>query len=330
MTQPSSDCFVSVIAPLYNDADIVEAFLDEVAAVLEAHYANYEIVLADDGSTDATADRVQGVLARMPNVRLMRLSRRFGRDIAISAGLDTVIGDFVVVMIPESDPPELIPQMIERCRSGVGIAYGIRAHRPKESPLLSIGTRVFYWYFNHVLGVDLPRNSTDFRAYSRQSVNAITRIKDRLRYLRTFGAYVGFGGQPFTYEPRPRRPRVRGRAPGEAVGLAVDMTVANSTRPLRFVSLLGLGASVVSGLYAVYVLILRTFDHDIVRGWAAQQAFLGLMFAVMFLTLATLCEYVGRLLGEIRDRPLYFVHEEKTSASLLLDPERKNVVTESL
>jgi len=327
---PTSDCFVSVIAPLHNDADIVEAFITDVAGVLAAHYQNYEIVLADDGSTDATAEKVLRLLERTPNLRLMRLSRRFGRDIAISAGLDTVIGDFVVVMVPESDPPELIPQMIERCRSGVGIAYGIRAHRPAESPFLSLGTRVFYWYFNHVLGVDLPRNSTDFRAYSRQSVNAITRIKDRLRYLRTFGAYVGFGGQPFVYEPRPRRPRVRGRGPGEAIDLAINMTVANSTRPLRFVSLLGLGASLVSALYAVYVLILRSLDRDIVRGWAAQQVFLGLMFAVMFLTLATLCEYVGRLLGEIKDRPLYFVHEERTSASLLLDPDRKNVVTESL
>jgi len=326
---PRSDCFVSVIAPLADDEDIVESFLDDVSAVLSQGYANYEIVLVDDGSTDQTAARVEAALLRLPCIRLVRMSRRFGRDIAISAGLDTVIGDFVVVLVPESDPPELIPAVIERCRAGAGIAYGIRARRPRESPVLSAGTRVFYWYFNHVLGVDLPRNSTDFRAYSRQSVNAITRIKDRLRYLRTFGGYVGFGGQPFEYEPRPRRARVRGRGVGEAVGLAINMTVANSTRPLRLASLLGLSASALSFLYAIYVLILRGVDKDIVRGWAAQQAFLGFTFAAAFLMGATVCEYVGRLLGEIKDRPLYFVYEERMSATLLLDEERKNVVTES-
>ena len=190
----SSDCFVSVVAPLHDDADIVREFLREVVAVLKESYENYEIVLVDDGSTDATARIVSEVLAEERCIRLILLSRGFGGDIAISAGLDSVIGDFVVVLMPEKDPPELIPQFVEKCRRGVGIAYGIRARRPTEPFYLTIGTRAFYWYFNRIIGVDLPFNSTDYRAYSRQTVNAITRIHDRLRYLRTFGAQVGFGG----------------------------------------------------------------------------------------------------------------------------------------
>ena len=326
---PTSDCFVSVIAPLHNDADIVEAFLTDVAAVLAAHYVNYEIVLADDGSTDATAEKVLRLLERTPNLRLMRLSRQFGRDIAISAGLDTVIGDFVVVMVPESDPPELIPQVVETCRAGAGIAYGIRARRPAESPLLAFGTRVFYWYFNRVLRIDLPRNSTDFRGYSRQSVNAITRIKDRLRYLRTFGSYVGFGASPFVYEPRFRRARVRGRTTGEAIGLAINMTVANSTQPLRMASLLGLLLAFGCSAHVVYVLAVRIFSSDVVPGWTTQQLFGSAMFGCLFVILAVLCEYMGRLLGEVKDHPLYFVLEERSSSVLLLDEHRKNVVAES-
>ncbi len=326
--RPSTDCFVSVVAPLHDDADIVEAFLREVTGVLKRNYDNYEFVLVDDGSTDATREIVTTVLADEPCIRLLRLSRRFGRDVAISAGLDTVIGDFVVVLLPESDPPELIPQVVDSCRAGAGIAFGIRARRPAESPLLSIGTRVFYWYFNRVLGIDLPRNSTDFRGYSRQSVNAITRIKDRLRYLRTFGSYVGFDGQPFVYEPRFRRARVRGRTPGEAVGLAINMTVANSTQPLRMASIVGFALAFLCAAHVVYVLAVRLLSADVAPGWATQQVFDSTMFGFLFVLLATLCEYMGRLLGEVKDHPLYFVLEERSSSVLLLDEQRRNVVTE--
>jgi dolichol-phosphate mannosyltransferase len=325
----TSDCFLSVIAPLHDDADVVDAFVDEVLGVVAPAYENYELVLVDDGSTDGTFERVSRRLEKDRCLRLVRLSRRFGRDIAISAGLDTVIGDFVVVLLPETDPPELIPGIVERCRRGAGIVYGIRARRPAEPAFLRVGTRVFYWYFNRVLGVDLPPNSTDYRAYSRQTVNAITRIKDHLRYLRTFGVYVGYGAEPFTYEPRLRRGRVRGRSPGDAIKLALDMTVANSTRPLRIVSLLGLSISGLSALYALWVLLLRLFDPNLVEGWAAQQLLLSVVSVFLFLILAVLCEYVGRLLGEVRDRPLYFVSEERTSSVLLANEERRNVVTES-
>ena len=325
----STDCFVSVVAPLHDDADIVAAFVHEVVDLLKSRYDNYELVLVDDGSTDATWAVASAMLRDEPCIRLLRLSRRFGRDVAISAGLDTVIGDFVVVLLPESDPPELIPQVVEMCRAGAGIAYGIRAHRPVESPLLSFGARVFYWYFNRVLGIDLPRNSTDFRGYSRQSVNAITRIKDRLRYLRTFGTYVGFGAQPFTYEPRLRRPRVRGRDAGEAIGLAINMTVANSTQPLRVASILGLTLAFVCAVHVVYVLVVRLLARDVAPGWATQQMFESTMFGFMFVMLATLSEYMGRLLGEVKDRPLYFVLEERSSSVLLVNENRKNVVVES-
>jgi dolichol-phosphate mannosyltransferase len=327
--RPTTDCFVSVVAPLHDDADIVEAFVREVVGVLKAHYDNYELVLVDDGSLDPTREVVTSILRQEPCIRLLCLSRRFGRDVAISAGLDTVIGDFVVVLLPESDPPELIPDVVEACRAGAGIAYGIRARRPAESPLLSLGTRVFYWYFNRVLGIDLPRNSTDFRGYSRQSVNAITRIKDRLRYLRTFGSYVGFGGQPFVYEPRFRRQRVRGRTPGEAVALAINMTVANSTQPLRMASILGLVLAFLCAVHVVYVVVVRLVSPDVAPGWATQQAFDSAMFGFLFLIAATLCEYMGRLLGEVKDRPLYFVHEERSSSVLLVDENRRNVVGES-
>ena len=324
----SSDCFVSVVAPLHNDADIVREFLREVVAVLKESYENYEVVLVDDGSTDATARIVSEVLGEERCIRLILLSRRFGGDIAISAGLDSVIGDFVVVLMPEKDPPALIPQFVEKCRRGVGIAYGIRARRPAEPIYLTLGTRAFYWYFNRIIGVDLPFNSTDYRAYSRQTVNAITRIHDRLRYLRTFGAYVGFGGEPVVYEPRPRRRRPRSRTLGQALALAINMTVANSTHPLRAASLAAFALSVLGGLNAARLVLTPLLGGQGVPEGRSQAALASLLVAAAFFILATLCEYMGRLLGEIQDRPLYYVREERASSVLLVDPQRKNVVSD--
>jgi glycosyltransferase involved in cell wall biosynthesis len=271
---------------------------------------------------------VSEVLGQERCIRLIRLSRRFGGDIAISAGLDLVIGDFVVVLMPQTDPPGLIPQFIEKCRRGAGIAYGIRARRPAEPFYLTLGTRAFYWYFNRIIGVELPPNSTDYRAYSRQTVNAITRIHDRLRYLRTFGAYVGFGGEPVVYEPRPRRRRPRSRTLGEALALAINMTVANSTQPLRAASLAASAVSLLSGLNAARVVLTPFLGGRGVPPEGLQAALASVLFAALFLILATLCEYMGRLLGEIQDRPLYYIREERTSSVLLVDEHRKNVVSD--
>ena len=140
MTTPT-DCFVSVIAPLRNDGDIIDAFTDEVAAVLETNYRHFEIVLVDDASSDDTVHRAQSLLERHRNLRVIRLSRNFGQEIAISAGLDSVIGDFVVVMLPDSDPPDLIPNIVEQARQGAGVVFGVRRNRAGEPWTLRAGAR---------------------------------------------------------------------------------------------------------------------------------------------------------------------------------------------
>jgi polyisoprenyl-phosphate glycosyltransferase len=325
-----SDCFVSVVAPLDNDADIVEGFVTEVVEILKCEYENYELVLVDDGSSDDTVRRVSALLSTEPCIRLLRLSRRFGRDTAISAGLDTVIGDFVVVIIPESDPPRLIPEIVERCRSGSGIVYGIHRHRAGEPLYMRLGAKLFYWCFNRILRIELPPNSTDFRVYSRQSVNAITKIKDRLRYLRTFSSYVGYGNESFEYEPTPRRTRPRNRGFFQAVGLAINLIVASSSQPLRLVSVLGLTLSALCLVHIVYVASVYLFSSQVVAGWTTSQLYNSGMYMFIFLILATLCEYMGRLQDEARDRPLYYILEERCSSVMLVDEARKNVVDESL
>ena len=326
---PRQDYFVSVVAPLYNDADIVEEYVEDVMGLLAAEYENYELVLVDDGSDDDTVERVSQALARHQCMRLIVLSRRFGRETAISAGLDSVIGDFVVVMLPDRDPVSLIPQIVEECRTGAGVVSGVLQDRRDDPLYYRIGSRMFYWYLNDVLKIGVPRNSTDFRVFSRQALNAMVRIRDQSRYLRTFGAYVGYGAKTFTYAFEHRRQPPRRKSAGYALRTAVGMVVANTTHPLRFVSLLALVLSVLSMAYAGYVLLVRLLARNVVPGWATQSLQISVMFFFVFLILSMLCAYVGRLLAEVRDRPLYYVMEERNSSVMVADEERKNVVTDS-
>jgi len=328
---PLSDCFVSVVAPVRHDADILPGFLDELTDVLRRHYENYEVVVVDDGSGDDTARVLDGLISKVEYLRVIRLTRPFGQEIAIAAGLDSVIGDYVVVMLPDNDPPSRIPEMVERARRCGGTVLGI-VDPPEPKPLLQrLGTRLFYWYANRVLRLGFPENSTQFRVMSREAVNAVTRIKDRLRFLRSFTVYVGYTNEEFPYQPVSRRagPRRR-RGLLESLKLAIDLIVANSTHPLRVVSVLGLGVSALNGLAVIYVLVAYAFRAEtLASGWASRSVQSSVMFFFLFLVLAVACEYLGRILEETWNRPLYLVREELSSSDTVLDSRRRNVVTGS-
>ncbi|HVE85343.1 MAG TPA: glycosyltransferase family 2 protein [Myxococcales bacterium] len=323
------DCFVSVVAPLRDDAEILAAFAAEVVAVLKAEFANYELVLVDDGSQDDTAARVGPLLEQHQCLRYIRLSRSFGREAAIASGLDSTIGDFVVVMTPDTDPPALIPQMVDLARSGIGTVYGVRRTRRGDPWWLRAGAAAFYVLCAKLLGVRLPKNSTHFRVLSRKTVNAVTRIKDRNRYLRVLTASVGYAASAVPYQPLARHGRERHKTFRESLSLAINIMVTQSTHPLRLVSWLGLGASAVNLAYLLYVVAIYLFKSKVAEGWTTLSLQVGGMFFLVFLILAVMAEYLGRLMEETRDRPLYHVLEERSSNVLLADPERRNVVAES-
>ncbi|MFY0577107.1 glycosyltransferase family 2 protein [Cystobacter fuscus] len=324
-----SDCFVSVVAPISNDAPIVESFVRETLDVLRANYTNYELVLVDDGSTDDSVQRISELLRTQECVRLIRLSRHFGDEVAISSGLDSVIGDFVAILQPDSDPPALIPEFVARARAGHGVVYGVRTSRAGQPFWQRMGARLFYWVCIRLLGVALAPDSTDFRVLSRQALNAVTRVKDRNRYLRIITNSVGFASSAIAYEPVPRRSELHRRTFWQSVGLAWDIMVTQSTHPLRMVSGLGLGASTLNLAYMLYVGAIYLFKPHVVEGWTTLSLQASTMFFLVFLILTVLCEYIGRILEETRERPLYHVLEERNSNVLLAQANRTNVVDDS-
>jgi dolichol-phosphate mannosyltransferase len=325
----AADCFVSVIAPLRNDSTVIDSFIKEIITVLKKNYTNYELVLVDDGSEDDTVKNVTSLLGQYECIRLIRLSRKFGTEIAIASGLDSVIGDFVVVMLPDSDPPELIPEMVRQARSGQDVVFGIRRDRAGETLWMRGGARLFYWGTKKFFGIDLPKDATHFRVLSRQVVNAVTQIKDKNRYLRLLSASVGYANQSFLYQPIQRHEKPRPKGFLESINMAIGIIVTHSIHPLRFVSTIGLLASVLNFLYVGYIIIVYLFKEQVAEGWTTLSLQTAGMFFFVFLILTVLSEYVGRILDESKERPLYYILEERNSSVLLADQDRRNVVNDS-
>jgi polyisoprenyl-phosphate glycosyltransferase len=244
-------------------------------------------------------------------VRFLRLSRHFGEETAIAAGLDVAIGDYVIVMLPNMDPPSLIPEFFERARADTDIVYGVRLHRKSEPFWYRAGARLFYWYINSVVKAGIPNDSTQFRCMSRQVVNAITQIRDPDQYLRLLTSYIGFRKEALPYSPINRTGEPTVRPKREAVNLARALVMDHTTHPLRTVIWIGV---VIALFNAVVVAVQGGELHD------------ALAFLVLSVMLAFVGEYVGGLSRRMRDRPAYYVREEHTS-SVLLREERRNVVT---
>jgi dolichol-phosphate mannosyltransferase len=233
-------------------------------------------------------------------------------------------------MRPESDPPEVIPQMVDRARQGGGSVLGVPTIRNRENPLVRMGAWVFYWYCNRILRLNLPKMSGHFLVMSRQAVNGVFQIKDRLRHLRVFTAYVGYATEEFPYEPISRGGKPERRGFFQAIDLGINTIVSNSTHPLRLVSWAGLILAGLNVLYLSYVLLTYLLSESVVEGWATRSIQTSGMFFFVFVILTVLCEYVGRILSEAQERPLYFVREELNSSSVVLDEERTNVTTRSI
>ncbi len=318
---------VSVVVPLWNDDDLVERFVTELLRVLKDNYSAYEVILVDDGSTDDTVARTRALLLEHESLRLLRLSRHFGTEIAVSAGLDSAVGDEIVTLTAATDPPNVIPELVGRVRHGAGIVFGVRSTLRDENWSLRLGSRVFHWFSASVLDLHYPKNSTNFLCMSRVVVNALTRLKDRLRFLRVLSSEIGFRTAEVPYEPRQLRDRPRRRNLFGSLRLAAAITLANSTWPLRIAAALAVLVSMANAALVVYVLGVGLLADGIPPGWASESLHSSAMFCLLFLVVAVVCGYLDRVVDYTRVRPLYYLMQEEESVVGLRDLVRRNVVT---
>lgn len=318
------DCFVSVVVVVNNQCETVEAFLKNAHQHLAAHFTDYEIVIIDQCSTDGTSKLVERLLLETPSVRFIELSAPVYLDIALAAGIENAIGDFVILMDPESDPIYCILNTVELCRNNHDIVIGVA--KQKNSLAYNL-VRPLIQKALKAIGYHLPRNATNLRCLSRRAVNSVTQAG---RFHQQFFIRISNTGYPtaiFNYELNPHSSR--NRTIVEGIHETIRMTVFNSTKPLRWMSALGVIGSMIAFLFASYSIIINFFKHDIVEGWTSMVFFMSFLFAILFAILAFFGEYLGRLLDDRSEHQAYSVANEKTSSVMLLEEHRYNVLNES-
>jgi glycosyltransferase involved in cell wall biosynthesis len=310
---PRNPCQVAIscVVPAYNEAANLPPLLQQLTAQLAALTPNWEILVVDDGSRDATAAALAPWL-QTPGVRHLRLSRNFGKEAALSAGLDHARGAVVVLMDADlQHPPALIATMLQSWADGADMVCAVRSSRADEPWLKRLGTRWFYRVVNAGSGVPIPADAGDFRLMDRRVVDALKSLPERNRFLKGLYAWVGFRTELLPYIPDER---LAGRSSFSFLRLAqlaLTGLTSFSTLPLRVWS--GLGAAVALGAlgYGAYIVVEHFVDGHPVAGWATLVA--GMMFfsGVQLLSIGILGEYVGRIFDEVKRRPVYLLGEER-------------------
>lgn len=308
---------LSVIIPTYNESDGINDFMRRLATTLNAQQIRWEAIFIDDGSTDDTWTQLLGLHRKNDNVTITSLSRNFGKDTAIFAGLSKAGGNAVIVIDADlQDPPEVIPEMIAQWRRGYEIVFGRRQSRRGEPLLRRMLTFLFYQLIRTIADCNLPVNTGDFCLLDRRVVNEINRMPERTRYFKGLISWVGFHRATVSYK---RAPRQTGKSKWNYPRLilfALDALTAYSRAPLRLWTFIGLGATVVGALYGFYVVLYTLIIGGDVPGYASLVVIILFLGGMQLLSIGVVSEYIGHLFIETKQRPLFIVRETKVGRAL--------------
>ena len=306
-----NDFALSLVVPVYNEAEMIEPFMAAIRPVLSALGCNNEIVFVDDGSTDETWAHICSAVESSRQVKALRLSRNFGKERAMTAGFDVCMGDAVIPMdVDLQDPPELIEKFVEKWLEGYDVVYGVRENRKGDTFAKRTTSRWFYRIINTVTEINIPANVGDYRLMDRCVVEALKKFPERNRFMKGLFAWVGFRQVGVPYE---RPERFRGVSKWNYWRLwnfAIDGFTGFTTVPLRLWSYFGMLIAIASFIYALF-LIVRTILLGVdVPGYASLMVVVLFLGGVQLITAGILGEYIGRLFREVKQRPVYIVREE--------------------
>lgn len=310
---PPATTQLAVVVPAYNESAVLEAFHARLIAVLSGLDAvQGHVLYVDDGSSDDTWALIQRLAADDARVAGLRLSRNFGKEAALSAGLEHVpeASDAVVVIDADlQDPPELISRLLEAWHAGHEVVYAVRASRAGETRFKRFTAAAFYRMMGRVSDTPIPRNTGDFRLLSRAALQALRRLPERQRFMKGLFAWIGYDQVGIRYE---RDPRAAGRSKWSywrLWNLAVEGVTSFSTLPLRVATWAGLLASLLAFCFGVWVLLKALLWGDPVRGYPSLMTMVLFLGGIQLLALGVIGEYIGRIYAEVKQRPLYLVSE---------------------
>jgi glycosyltransferase involved in cell wall biosynthesis len=301
---------LSLVIPMHNEAPVFEALFERLEVTVGKLKLQLEIVCVDDGSRDDTLERLRALAGRDKRVRAISLSRNFGKEAALTAGLEAATGDMVVPLDADlQDPPELIAEFVRLWEQGYDVVYGVRSDRSSDTPLKRTTAGLFYRVFNSVSDYPIPASTGDFRLMDRCVIEALRLLPERNRFMKGLFAWVGFRqvGVPYVRPARLAGETAWGYR--KLFRFAVDGVTAFTTLPLRIWTLVGIGAAVAAVLTGVGLIIRVMIVGRDVPGYASLMVVVLFAFALQMIALGVMGEYIGRMYQEVKGRPTYLIKD---------------------
>lgn len=313
-THPLSNTLVSAVIVMHNDVNIVKDTISRLAISLQK-YDFFEIIAVDNCSRDDTVRLLREMQIEVPQLRIVSLFKKYDIATALTSGLDSCVGDYIVTLNIYLDEPSSISPIIERLETH-DVVVGLNTNKEYYHQTSSI--KMVRGLHKFLLHKDAPSDPGIFlRGFTRNAVTAITRVRRKNRYQEYLGRLIGFKNDIYTHScPPPYPAKFTQISTFEYIWNIIDASISNSFRPLRLVSMLGFGASFINLAFLMYVFIVSLVKRNIAEGWITTSVIIGSMFFVLFTILAVICEYLLRILQETRDEPLYFISKEYDSSSL--------------
>jgi dolichol-phosphate mannosyltransferase len=311
MRQPET---ISIVVPVYNEADGIEEFYARAKAVAESMLEmDHELIFVDDGSRDGSFRKLNAIAQQDRRVVILKFARNFGHQIAITAGLDIARGDCVVVIDSDlQDPPEVIPRMVDKWRAGYDVVFGVRSQRDGESAMKLLTASLFYRLLRKVTNIEIPVDVGDFRLMSRRALDHLKGMRESDRFVRGLVSWIGFNQIGLEYE---RAARFAGETKypyRKMLKFALDGITSFSTAPLKLASLMGYATSVMAFVGLISMFPLKWLGYTI-SGWASMMVGMFFLGGVQLVCLGIIGEYIGRIFMEVKKRPLYIVEQEVRS-----------------
>jgi glycosyltransferase involved in cell wall biosynthesis len=298
---------LSCVIPCYNEAANLRLLLPILGEHLKASASEWEVILVNDGSRDDTS-AVFDEWTRQPGIRAIEFSRNFGKEAALTAGLQAANGDVVVLMDADMQhPPELVAEMVQQWQAGADVVYALRANRDDESMFKQLGTRAFYRLINAKSRFQVPPDAGDFRLMDRSVVEALLALPERNRFMKGLYAWVGFKSVAIPYEPAERAVGTTNYSALKLIAFSIDGLTAFTTWPLRVASIAGMVMALLAFVYGAYVIVDFLIYGNKVSGWTTIIVLLSFFVGIQLIGLGILGEYIARIFEEVKSRPLYVV-----------------------
>ncbi len=300
---------ISIIAPIFNEQDVIDEYIKSTISILESHCPNYELLLIDDGSTDNSVAICTEYAKTNKNIKLIVFSRNYGHEVALTAGIDHCQGDYAILMDSDMQhPPELIPQLVEKALEGYDVVSAKRNDRKHESWLKRKTSNLFYSFASKMTGFKLDNRVGNYKIISRNVIASLRQMKENSRHLLMLFAYVGYKSTSIPFDCQERGGGKSKYNYRKLINLAIDSIISFSHRPLRYMSILSILISLILTCYAGFILLQKLFYHQHLAEGVASVIFITSgLFAVLFIFMAIISEYISRILVETKGRPLYYI-----------------------